>query len=146
MKPDIAEVIVDISVEELDRPFEYRIPEGLADKVGEGTPVIIPFGRGNRRMTGYVIAIKEDSEWDRDKLKEILETVDKDVPVEGQLLGLAAWIRSRYGSTMNEAIKTVLPIRSKVKERRKKQDVATEKTDTDSNQAKTVRDASTDTD
>ena len=146
MKPDIAEVIVDISVEELDRPFEYRIPEELADKVSEGTPVIVPFGRGNRRMTGYVIAIKEDSEWDRDKLKEILETVDKDVPVEGQLLGLAAWIRSRYGSTMNEAIKTVLPIRSKVKERRKKQDVATEKTDTDSNQAKTVRDASADTD
>ncbi|MBQ7199814.1 MAG: primosomal protein N' [Eubacterium sp.] len=146
MKPDIAEVIVDISVEELDRPFEYRIPEGLADKVSEGTPVTVPFGRGNRRMTGYVIAIKEDSEWDRDKLKEILETVDKDVPVEGQLLGLAAWIRSRYGPTMNEAIKTVLPIRSKVKERRKKQDVATEKTDTDSNQAKTVRDASTDTD
>lgn len=146
MKPDIAEVIVDISVEELDRPFEYRIPEGLADKVGEGTPVIVPFGRGNRRMTGYVIAIKEDSEWDRDKLKEILETVDKDVPVEGQLLGLAAWIRSRYGSTMNEAIKTVLPIRSKVKERRKKQDVATEKTDTATSQAKTVMGVSADID
>ncbi|MBQ7200371.1 MAG: primosomal protein N', partial [Eubacterium sp.] len=75
-----------------------------------------------------------------------METVDKDVPVEGQLLGLAAWIRSRYGSTMNEAIKTVLPIRSKVKERRKKQDVAVEKTDTATRQAKTAGGVSTDTD
>ena len=120
MKADIAEVIVDISVEELDRPFEYLIPDELIGQINEGTPVKVPFGRGNRKMTGYVVAVKEESEWDRDKLKAVTEVVDKDVPVEGQLLGLAAWIRSRYGSTMNEAIKTVLPIRSKVKQRRKK--------------------------
>ena len=126
MKADIAEVIVDISVEELDRPFEYLIPDELIGEINEGTPVKVPFGRGNRKMTGYVIAVKEESEWDRDKLKAVTEVVDKDVPVEGQLLGLAAWIRSRYGSTMNEAIKTVLPIRSKVKQRRKKTETPVE--------------------
>ncbi|MEE3467172.1 MAG: primosomal protein N' [Eubacterium sp.] len=115
MNRDIAEVIVNISVDALDRAFEYRIPEALQGRITEGTPVAIPFGRGNRELTGYVVAIKEESEWDRDKMKDILRVQEGDIPVEGQLLSLAAWIREHYGSTMNEAIRTVLPIREKVK-------------------------------
>ena len=115
MNGDIAEVIVNISVDALDRCFEYRIPEELIGSVAEGTPVAIPFGRGNRELTGYVVGIKEESDWARDRLKYILRVQEGDVPVEGQLMQLAAWIKRHYGSTMNEAIRTVLPIRERVK-------------------------------
>lgn len=112
---DIAGIIVNISVDKLDRPFDYLIPDELRGKISEGTPVVIPFGKGNKETFGYVVELKEDSEWDRDRLKSILRIREGELPVEGYLLGLAAWIRRHYGSTMNEAIRTVLPVRARVK-------------------------------
>ena len=45
-----ADVIVDISLENLDKPYQYRIPEGFEERVRVGSAVMIPFGRGNRRI------------------------------------------------------------------------------------------------
>jgi primosomal protein N' (replication factor Y) len=110
-----ADVIVDISVDSLDRTFQYRIPERLQGKIKAGTPVKIPFGRGNRLISGYVVGLSEIPAWPVEKMKELSAVQEKDVPVEGHLLALAAWIHERYGGTMNEALKTVLPIRKQVK-------------------------------
>ena len=44
-----ANVIVDISHERVDRPFQYRVPEALRGKIQVGSPVSVPFGAGNRR-------------------------------------------------------------------------------------------------
>ena len=49
-----ANVIVDISQEKLDRPFQYRIPDELKGKITAGTAVIVPFGAGNRELAAYV--------------------------------------------------------------------------------------------
>ena len=49
-----ASVIVDISHEKVDRPFTYRIPEALADRLRPGMRVRIPFGAGDTLRTGYV--------------------------------------------------------------------------------------------
>ena len=110
-----ADVIVDISVDALDRTFQYKIPEPMRDSVSVGTRVTIPFGRGNRRMSGFVIGISDTPLWPVEKMKELLTVEEKELPVEGQLIKLAAWIHERYGATMNEALKTVLPIKKQVK-------------------------------
>ncbi len=110
-----ADIIIDLSVESLDRTFQYRIPESGEEKIKIGSRVVIPFGKGNRRISGYVLNITENPSWPEEKMKEILEVEQKDIPVEGQLLSLAAWIRQMYGATMNEALKTVLPIRKQIK-------------------------------
>ena len=55
-----ADVIVDISVEALDRTFQYRIPEQLRQQVSIGSRVKIPFGRGNRPIMGFVVGISEE--------------------------------------------------------------------------------------
>lgn len=110
-----ADVIVDISVDALDRTFQYKIPKQMEETVSVGTRVVIPFGRSNRQMSGFVIGISNTPQWPVEKIKELLAVEEKDVPVEGQLLKLAAWIRERYGATMNEALKTVLPIKKQVK-------------------------------
>ncbi len=110
-----ADVIVDISVEALDRIFQYRIPEKLQEQVKIGSRVKIPFGRGNRMIMGFVIGISEVASWPVDKMKSLTAVEEKELPVEGQLLQLAFWIRNRYGTTMNEALKTVLPIKRQIK-------------------------------
>lgn len=110
-----ADVIVDISVDALDKTYQYRIPDMLLDQIEAGTPVKIPFGRGNRVLSGFVIQVTDQAAFDESRMKEILAVEKKQVSVEGQLLQLADFIRKRYGSTMNEALKTVLPIKKKIK-------------------------------
>ncbi len=110
-----ADVIVDISVESLDRSFQYRIPDNLEPVVTLGTVVTIPFGRGNRKITGFVVGISDTAKWKEDKIKSLIGVEEKEIAVEGQLLKLAAWIREHYGATMNEALKTVLPVRKQIK-------------------------------
>lgn len=110
-----ADVIVDISVEALDKTYQYHIPQRLEGDIGIGTPVKVPFGRGNRVLGGFVLNLTEKPAYEVERIKDILAVEKKQVSVEGQLLQMAAFIRERYGSTMNEALKTVLPIKKKIK-------------------------------
>ncbi len=110
-----AKVIVDISHEKLDRPFDYKIPEFLEQKVQVGTAVTIPFGRGDRKIQGYVIEVTQTPDFAPEKIKNILSVVEDATTVESQLISLAWWIKENYGSTMNQALKTVIPVKKKVK-------------------------------
>lgn len=114
-----AGVIVDISLEKLDRVFDYKIPAHLEDAIFPGMPVWIPFGMGNRRIKGFVINISDTCAYEECKVKEILEVCEGAIPVEGQLIALAEWMREKYGCTMNQALKTVIPVKQKVKEQTK---------------------------
>ena len=69
-----AKVIVDISHEKLDRPFTYKIPERLLGILEEGDSVEIPFGAGNKIISGYVMEITDECEYDISKVKEIADT------------------------------------------------------------------------
>lgn len=110
-----ANVVVDISSEKLDRPFLYLIPPHMETEVKIGMRVQIPFGRGNRQIAGYVIDMTEKTEYDKDKIKSILSVINDEETVETRLIALAAWMRERYGSTMIQALRTVLPIQEKMK-------------------------------
>ena len=114
-----AGVIVDISLEKLDRVFDYKIPAHLEEKIHPGVPVWIPFGMGNRRIKGFVVSISDTCDYEASKVKGILGVCEGGIPVEGQLIELAAWMRDRYGCTMNQAMKTVIPVKNKVKEQTK---------------------------
>lgn len=120
-----AKIIVDISHEKLDKGFDYRIPVHLQDKIYPGVQVCIPFGKGNRLIQGYVIEIKETAGYDEDKIKDIAEIVEKSIPIESRLISLAWFIKENYGSTMNQALKTVVPIKETKKELIKKRVILT---------------------
>ena len=92
-----ADVIVDISQESLDRPFQYRIPVDLAGRVGPGTAVRIPFGRGDREITGYVIGTGQTPKIAPERIKEIAGVLEGSVGVEARLIALAAgFLRFHY--------------------------------------------------
>lgn len=108
-----ADVIVDIQHEKLDKIFQYRIPERLKDELHPGMEVIIPFGKGNRQIKGYVTSLSETCNYDLSKVKEITDISRNSVAIEARLIALAAWMKEQYGGTMIQALKTVLPIKQK---------------------------------
>lgn len=115
-----ADIIVDISHERLDRTFQYRIPEGLRGAVRQGSVVRIPFGKGDRITKGYVMKITGKPEIALARMKEIQEVVSDGASGEDHLVALAAWMRERYGSTMAQALRTVIPVKQKIKPRQKR--------------------------
>lgn len=115
-----ADVIVEISHEKVDRAFQYIIPEALAGKVVPGVRVHVPFGTGNKDMTGYVVDLSEKSDYPPEKMKEIRCIDEKGTTLESDLIQTAYWMKSHYGSTMITALKTVLPVKQKLKQPERK--------------------------
>ena len=110
---EYADIIVDISSGKLDRTFQYRIPEHLAGQIRPGVLVEVPFGNGSRQIRGYVVEVTGRPEIEESRIKDILSIVQKGIPIESQLIALAAWMRKYFGGTMNQALKTVLPVKAK---------------------------------
>ena len=110
-----ADIIVDISHENLDRTFQYIIPGALSDAVSVGSRVLIPFGKSDRQIAGFVLEISDKAKFDPDRTKEIISVIADDSLVEQKLIKLAYMMKVRYGSTMNRALSTVLPVKKKIK-------------------------------
>lgn len=115
-----ADIIVDISHEQLDKTFQYRVPESLEDTIEIGMMIQVPFGNGNRQISGYVIELGEEAKFDPARTKEITGIVPDRVKTVEKMIKLAAWLKHRYGSTMNQALKTVIPVKEKVRQKEKK--------------------------
>ena len=115
-----ADIIVDISHEKLDRSFQYRVPAEMENQIRVGMVVSIPFGNGNHERRGYVIGLSREPKLDPDRIKPFKEICSSEETTEEKLIALAAWMKERYGSTMAQALKTVLPVREKVKSKEKR--------------------------
>ena len=110
-----ADIIVDISHEKLDKTFQYKVPDRLVEKLETGMCVNVPFGNGNKLIKGYVVEIGTVCKFEPERMKEIQGIVPGDVSIEDKMIALAGWIRKNYGSTMIQALKTVLPAKQTVK-------------------------------
>ncbi|MBO5474788.1 MAG: primosomal protein N' [Lachnospiraceae bacterium] len=115
-----ADVIIDISHEKVDRPFQYKIPQELADAVYPGVRVHVPFGKSNQDKTGYVVDLPDETDYPVCKLKSITSVDEKGISAEGSQIQIAYWLKRQYGSTMITALKTVLPVKQKLKRPEKK--------------------------
>ena len=113
-----ADVIVEITHTQLNRPFQYHIPEHLQQVLCIGMEVEIPFGRANKPIRGYVIGFSDTCEVEPERIKEISGIAAKRGSIEGDFIELAAWMADRYGSTMIQALKTVLPVKKKIRKKK----------------------------
>ena len=123
MSVKYADIIIDISQTNVDRPFRYKIPDELVDSIGEGSVVKVPFGRWDSVRTGYVIGLADEPNYDIDKIKSIIEVSENSVSIESKLIQLAKWMKDRYGCTMISALMTVMPVKEKVKNRKTEIDI-----------------------
>lgn len=112
-----ADIIIDITHENVDRVFQYIVPPQLEGKLKEGMEVLVPFGAGNRGKKGYIVGFSEKCNYDSTKMKVIHDISDTAVQIEGRLVALAGWIKENYGGTMIQALKTVLPVKQKSQEK-----------------------------
>ena len=110
-----ADIIVDISHENLDKTYQYAVPKHLEEKAVVGSLVRFPFGKANRIIKGYIISLSQTPSIDVSYIKEIEEVVDNALVMESHLIRLASWIRDNYGATLNDALKIVLPVKQTVK-------------------------------
>ena len=109
-----ADIIIDISHEALDRVFSYKVPFSLREEIQIGQQVAVPFGRGNHERKGFVVGFSDKTDYEEDKVKEIIRIEPGGVTAESRMLNLAYWIREHYGSTMIQALRTVLPVQEKM--------------------------------
>lgn len=116
-----ANIIVDISQEKLDRSFSYLVPEAMHSQIHIGDVVEIPFGKGNRITKGYVLELTGTIQYDESKMKSVQKILVKTQTTrKDRLVALASWMRDTYGSTMIQALKTVIPVKKKVKQKEKR--------------------------
>lgn len=113
-----ADVVVDISLEKLDKTYQYAIPDHLSETAVIGAKVEVPFG--NRKLTGYILDISDTPAFAPEKTKEILNVVPGAIGLEKRSISLAYWMKEYFGGTMNEALKTVLPVKQAVRSQNKK--------------------------
>ena len=110
----IAEVIIDSKAKKLNRKFDYKIPKNLEDIITIGSRVLVPFGNFKTLEEGYVIKIKESSEFEAKELAGLEENLKEDK------IKLARWMARKYFSNVSECIKLMLTpgTRNKNKENR----------------------------
>ncbi len=112
-KGRFAEIIINISHENVDRPYTYKVPEDIRDLCEIGTPVNVPFGNANKVRKGFIVGFTDTAEIAEDKLKYIESVCDKDISLSDMRIRLAVWIKRNYGGTLIAALKTVLPVKQK---------------------------------
>lgn len=110
-----ADVIVDLTVRGVDRVFAYRVPEALSGKVYVGCRVKVPFGNGGRQLDAVVTGLSGQPGFDPDRIRDITDVYDEVPGVQSQLIMLADWMRRRYGGTMAQALRTVMPVKKPVR-------------------------------
>ncbi len=100
-------IAVSAAVYSIDRPYSYLIPEELCGRVVPGVRVSVPFGRGNKRSEGIVLALTEESV--RTELKCVESVLDQEPVFTRDQLKLALWMRERFFCTLYEAARVMLP-------------------------------------
>ena len=105
--PAVARVALEAATYAIDKPYDYRIPPDLAEHILPGMRVIVPFGPGNRRSEGLVLALSGESSLEN--LKSVLLLLDDAPVLDEQGIKLALWMRERCFSTVYDAARAMLP-------------------------------------
>lgn len=104
-EPKYAEIIVDIAHSNVDKIFDYALPEGM--KVLPGCRVEVPFG--SMRVEGFVLSLKEDTGWDREKIRPVLRVIDGEPIFTEEQRKLAAYMVAQYHTTLAFALRLMFP-------------------------------------
>lgn len=103
----IVSVAVEQSVYQTDKPYDYLVPEHLRNKAQPGCRVLVPFGNGNIRKTGIILAVSE-SEFSS-KMKYIISVLDEKPVLTEKMLKLSFFIKEQTFCSLYSAIRVLLP-------------------------------------
>ena len=107
----VAGVLVSISNKNVDKIFDYNIPNHLLTSIRIGIRVLVPFA--NMQLEGIVLEIKNDTDTFYE-LKSIIDIVDETIVLNDELLELGKWMKNKTLSTLISCYQTMLPKALKV--------------------------------
>ena len=107
MPAGVAKIAVSAATYWIDKPYDYLIPEEMREQAVPGVRVSVPFSKGNRRCEGIILAVAENSEYE--KLKAITEVLDPRPVLTPEQIKLALFMRERFFCTVYDAVKAILP-------------------------------------
>ena len=103
-EPQFAQIALNVP---LRSTFDYAVPEPIRSEVEVGRRVLVPFGR--RKMAGYCVGLVHEPDYDRSKIKDIIQVLDHEPAVDAKMLELTRWIASYYHCSWGEALEAALP-------------------------------------
>lgn len=106
-----AEIILNSEALEIDRPFTYKIPVELEEKVQVGQIVKVPFGMGNKTSEGFVLSIKEENEVNISfRVKKIFSIVTDEPIINEDDINLINFLREKYLCKYIDAFRLLIPV------------------------------------
>ena len=104
-----AEVIIDITNENVDKIFHYAIPNNLKELIFIGMRVFVPFGFGNRLREGYVIGFTNVIEIDESRIKNIYSVPDNYIIFSKTMIEIAKFMAEKYYCSLSECLQCIMP-------------------------------------
>lgn len=113
----IAKVVLNNKEQNIDRIFDYSIPEDLTKKVAAGMRVRVPFGYRNNLVEGIVVEVTKNSDFE--KVKAIKSVIGNEPVCSEKAIKLCMWMSKRYFCSIYQALRLVSPpgISSGIKEK-----------------------------
>lgn len=102
-----AKVIIDIIHSDVDRVFEYLVPNDMTLEIG--FRVHVPFGRANTLREGYVIGLSESCEFQGEGIKSIKNVLSDFAALTPGQISLAGVMRRYYHTTLAVALRLMFP-------------------------------------
>src|SRR5947199_806978 len=102
MKPNYVRVIIDRAIQ---RELDYSVPETLADRIGIGSRVRVPFR--DKSALATVLATLEQS--DAKGIRPIEALVGEAPAISASLLELAKWMSAYYCCPLETVMRSLLP-------------------------------------
>lgn len=106
-----ASVIMNSNAKELNKVFDYIVPDSFNNSISIGSRVFVPFGRGNNLAEGYVIELKSESEFANKEIAKI-----EDCILSKQNIELAKLMAEKYFCNVSDAIRLMLPPENSTKD------------------------------
>jgi primosomal protein N' (replication factor Y) (superfamily II helicase) len=104
----VAQVAVDVSLAHLDRPFEYLVPQSLAETATAGCRVRVRFA--GRLTGGFLLQRTAESEH-QGRLGYLERVVSPEPVLTPEIAGLARAVADRYGGTLADVLRLAIPPR-----------------------------------
>lgn len=99
-------VLVELSNKNIDKVFDYKVPEDLETDIKIGIRVEVPFGK--QVLDGFVLEIKENESIGY-KLREIIRIKDKEIVLNTELLELGKIMQENTLATLISCYQVMLP-------------------------------------
>lgn len=107
----IARVAINSPLPQLDRLFDYSVPEELLANAVQGARVRVPFGRGSATFEGFIVELAENSDFDG-KLSPLAEIISSVGALTPEIYLLARAVADRQAATISDVLRLAIPDRS----------------------------------